>query len=134
MPYLYLSRVCGLEKTHKDLRDDVTATLEKLQVLRAMLRHLQVDLRNGEQTDEAWLHDEFAPTADRAWEACRKLKERVDTESIDDTLTSRLVTLVAAAREAVQADNACNLGRAGCEQRWDKAMEVLKSEVARVKD
>ena len=134
MPFS-INRVPELEREHFALTGEVKRALEKLAKLRTGLRHLVVDFKHNSTNaaDREWLK-QFNTAADEAWRECKGLYRAVHREDKPTPITRQLVEIINAAKEVVQADNACILGRSGCEQRWDKAMENLKRQVAQVKD
>lgn len=100
-----------------------------------MLRNLRVDMMKEQDFDEdiseAWLAD-FDNACETAWAACRALHERLQVPD-PEPMMNVMTDIVRAAKEVVQADHACLLGRTGCEQRWDKGMEELKKALSFVR-
>lgn len=128
-----------IEESFATFAEKTSQCIEKFRTLRGMLRHLRVDAASGECTDPVWLKS-FDETSDQTWTACRELLTRV-TELQDEQnnvpqggVAAFVVDIIQAAREMVQADNACMIGHLGCEQRWDRAMSTLKNALHKVRD
>ena len=133
-----LKELVNLESSYVDLTERLEATLALLKGMRADMRHLRADIRNGETTDQAWL-TQFDAHCKEAWESCRDLNADLtvklqDIRNRKPGLTGPVVEAIKSANELVLADNACTLGRAGCEQRWDRAMEDLRLKLRELKD
>lgn len=70
---------------------------------------------------------------DKTWDACQEARKHL--REIAGSLRGErqgfdaVTRLVRAANDFIQADNACILGRSGCEKRWDDAMKELKAAV-----
>ena len=110
---------------------ETRAVLDTLKPVRSMLRNLRVDIEQENSTDLTWLI-EFDKTCETAWAACRALHERLQVPD-PEPMMNIIADVVRAAKEVVQADHACLLGRTGCEQRWDKGMEELKKALSFVR-
>lgn len=127
-----LGELTQLEKQHLELLTNTRTLMEALKPVRSMFRNLRVDMREGNPTDPEWL-DKFDKATEAAWVACKGVYELLP-EANPEPISDTLVDVVRAAKEVVQADNACIFGRTGCEQRWDKAMDELKHALSFVRD
>jgi hypothetical protein len=125
-----------LELHHDSNVELLRSVLEQARTVKSMLRHLRVDINRREQTDRDWLK-EFDEACNALWDSCRAAQEQLSTPSRRPELPSITEPVIQALKdshELVLADNACILGRSGCENRWDKAMHALKQSLTRVRE
>jgi hypothetical protein len=114
-----LDRFAKLEETTTDLYGKVKDAAFALSVFDASVHTRGTEITNVEK-ELFYVKDEL----DSLLESIPSVTNLLILAPAVDVLTC--------ANELVLADNACTLGRDGCEKRWDKAMQALKKALNRI--
>jgi hypothetical protein len=136
MGMIAVDQLMKVGSDHDNLLNNAEKALIAIRALRNKLKPIRVDATTHPETEPEWLA-EFDIVCEDAWAACRAVDENVRAERRRglpaETFMGKVIQVLMAAKETVQADSACNMGVIGCENRWDKALDALRKEVAWVK-
>lgn len=123
-----MAKIALLAENARKITEALRNVLAAYGVIDEMEDHIAIHLPNPESFLKA--ADAAFQTANTARTVLRNLGDSLDAVAE----LGSIVAVIQAAQEMVQADNACVLGRDGCERRWDEAMKALKSSLARVRE
>lgn len=123
-----LEEVSRLAENTRKLTDTLREVLRAAETVEVL-----TDTVAPHVNDEA-IRKEYQRTTAMALEVYQTARAALRRLNCLEATTELLVEAAKAAKEMVQADNACILGREGAEKRWDEKMKELKAVIGHIKD